>query len=271
MRYKEMTMKYELITPKKAEELLKTNTNNRKISQGAVFAYEQDILNGDWTERTGEAISIDYNGVLRDGQHRLTAIVNTGKSVHSWVCRGVDPDGVYDYNRKRSSADQMSIMRTDYEGVYKNPKYLSVATFLIWKKQGRRRTVTPKELIKFTDENKEILDGFFLNIPQTSIPKISITVVWIGLFSAYMSGVKLKDLLDFYDVLTSGMSTTPEEFPIIAYRNYLKDYSGRVTPTDAEIARCQYAIKKYLTGSCTKRTFAPNALIYPYPLQDSEV
>lgn len=262
-----MTMNYEFITPKRAAELLETNHSNRKLSRGTVEAYSQDIIAGNWDETVGSAISIDEKGILRDGQHRLTAIVKTGKGIHSWICYGVSSDGIYDNNRKRSNVDQIAIMRADFEGIYKNPKYVSVARAIIAHnaKGTNRRTTTPKELIDFTVNHKDELDGFFLEIPQTTSPKISIAVVWLALFMAYMDGVKISDILHFYDVLCSGMSTKQEEFPIIAYRNYLKEFKGYVSPTITEIGRCQYAIKKYLTGSCTRRTLSPKELIYPFP------
>lgn len=261
-----MQMTYELITPEIAEEMLEhNNLENRKISRGTVEAYVQDMLAGNWDESIGVAISIDDNGILRDGQHRLAAIVESGMSIHTWVCRGVSPDGIYDNNRKRSNSDQITIMRSDYDAVYKSTRYISVARAIIGYNGGNaRRVVTPKEIINFTDAHKTVLDEFFLNIPQGSVPKISLAVVHLSLFMAYVDGVDLTDILDFYEVLCTGMSTTPEEFPIISYRNYLKD--SPTTPViNPEICRCQYALKKYLSKSCTKRTMAPKDFIYPFP------
>lgn len=266
-----MTMNYEFITPEMASDLLETNTENRRISPGTVQAYMQDILAGNWDETVGTAISIDENGILRDGQHRLAAIVQAGVGIHTWVCRNVSSDGIYDNNRKRSNADQISIMRADFDNVYKSTRYISVARAIIGNLtvHSNRRTVTPKEIIDFTEKHKEDLDGFFLNMPQSSVPKISLATVHLALFMAYMSGVEMSDILDFYDVLCTGMSTTPEEFPIIAYRNYLKDTQG-VNTIHTEINRCQYALKKYLTKSCVKRTMAPKELIYPFPYTKEE-
>ena len=257
----DMTMTYELITPEMAAYLLETNTENRKLSRGTVEAYANDIAAGNWDESVGVAISIDKNGVLRDGQHRLAAIVQAGIGIHTWVCRNVASDGIYDNNRKRSNADQISIMRADFDNVYKSTRYISAARALI--AHGDRRTVTPKEIIDFTEKNKKDLDGFFLNIPQTTVAKISLAVVHLALFNAYMSGVEIDSILDFYDILCSGMSTRPEEHPIIAYRNYLLNNTSIMVLGD--IGRCQYALKKYLTGSCTRKSVSPKELIYPFP------
>lgn len=265
----QMTMTYEFISPEMAAYLLETNSENRKLSEGTVRAYVNDILADNWDETVGVAISIDANGVLRDGQHRCAAIARAGKGIHTWVCRGVSRDGIYDNNRKRSNTDQISIMRPDFDNVYKTTRYVSIARAIIRHNDDRgynRRTVTPREIIDFTETHKDDLDGFFLNIPQGTIAKISLAVVHLSLFMAYMDGVGIEDILSFYDILCSGMSTMPEEFPIIAYRNYLKDCAPGET-TIREIGRCQYALKKYLTGSCTKRTISPKELIYPFPYE----
>ena len=227
-----MTMTYEFITPEEASNLLETNTNeNRKISKGTVQAYS-----GNWDENIGVAISIDENGVLRDGQHRLSAIVEAGVGIHTWVCRNVSKDGIYDNNRKRSTSDQVMIMRSDFDNVYKSTRYISVARVLIV--GFYRRTVTPKEIIDFTEKHKEDLDGYFLNVPQTTVPKISLASVHAAMFMAYMDGVDISEIIDFYDILCTGMSTKAEEFPII---------------------------------SCTKRTLAPKDLIYPFPWELKEI
>ena len=163
MNNTKMTMSYELITPEIANSLLETNTENRKISKGTVEAYANDMLAGNWDETVGVAISIDESGILRDGQHRLSAIVESGVAIHMWVCRNVSSDGIYDNNRKRSNADQIMILRSDFDNVYKSTRYISVARALIVQEKNPligRRTVTPKEIIDFTEEHKEDLDGF---------------------------------------------------------------------------------------------------------------
>ena len=262
-----MTMNFELITPIIANRFLATNTNNRNISRKTVEAYAQDLLAGNWDESVGSAISIDENGILRDGQHRLTAIVETGVSVWMWVCRGVSSNGIYDNNRKRSSEDQVNILKPELEKVYKQQKYITVAKLII--NGFSRRPVTPKEIVDFTEKHKDELDGFFTRFPQHGTPKISITAVRLALYMAYANGVSMNKILDFYKVLCSGMSTKQEEFPIIAYRNYLKDSQG-IYPIIPEVARCQYALKKYLTGSCIKRTVAPDKLLWPLPYQNTK-
>ena len=96
-------MKVETITPEKAAEYLKANTNNyRKLSRSIVARYADDIKKGKW-ELNGEPICFDETGMLKDGQHRLAAIVVAKKSAKMAVVRGVSRDvTIYNLGAKRT-------------------------------------------------------------------------------------------------------------------------------------------------------------------------
>lgn len=265
-----MTMSYEFITPEIAKalwEFTKSHSGyiNRRISWKSVDVYASEILNKNWTEETGDCISLDSNGLIRNGQHRILAIIKANVGIWCWVCRGVATDGIYDFNRKRSATDQLTISRSDFDAVYKTTRYVSVARAIIGHASGNiSRKATPKEVIQFTDAHKTDLDKFFLKMPQSTLSKVSVAPVHLALFMAFMGGVDIEKILSFYNILCFGMSTDPEEFPVIAYRNYLKD-AQKIQMTEGDLGRCQYALKKYLTKSCTKRTMVPKELIWPFP------
>ena len=87
-----VTMEIERITPAKAASYLKTNLNNyRKISRATVRHYAEDMKSGRW-EMNGEAIVFDENGMLKNGQHRLAAVVLANVPVEMTVIRGVKED-----------------------------------------------------------------------------------------------------------------------------------------------------------------------------------
>lgn len=263
-----MTMNYELVTPKKASIWLKTTQNNRSVSDSTVIAYANDMKNENWDSMTGTAISIDDEGVLRDGQHRLSAIVRSGKSVWMWVCRGVDPNGVYDLHRKRSLPDQTKIIRPDLETVYSNKRTQALVKALITRIGTQRRIVSPAEYFDYVDRHKQQLDDFLSKVSLSrSASKVVSLPVYFGLYLAYMNGEKLEDVASFYDIMVTGMSDSQIAYPVIAYRNYLLDCDmvaeARLNVTT--VSRCQYALKKYLTCSCTKRSKSLDKLIWEQP------
>ena len=99
--YKNETIKMELMTPEKAERLLKSNFNNRKINRKNVLKYKNAILNNEYNT-TGDCILIDKYGNLLNGQHRLTAIAEAGKPVKVDIKYGVNPDVKYIQNTGRA-------------------------------------------------------------------------------------------------------------------------------------------------------------------------
>lgn len=82
----------ETITPEKAREYLRANTKNprgQNVRMARVKQYARDMVNGMW-ELNGEAIVFDDHGVLKNGAHRLAAVVLANRPVEMVVIRGVD-------------------------------------------------------------------------------------------------------------------------------------------------------------------------------------
>lgn len=99
-----------LITPAQAEEWLKLNTVNRRLSKTTVAAYVRDMQAGNWW-LSGDPIRFDEEGRLTDGQHRLTACKQSGVSFRSVVIHNL-PSGVIrvlDHGRGRTVADNLYI------------------------------------------------------------------------------------------------------------------------------------------------------------------
>jgi len=97
---------WELITPEVAEELLKHNVNNRNPRHLRIDKYARIMDLGDWA-MTGQPIIIGSDGTVMDGQHRLMAVIQTGRSVWLLVVRGVDPSlmPMIDRGAPRSGTD----------------------------------------------------------------------------------------------------------------------------------------------------------------------
>lgn len=79
----------EQITPAKAAQLLAMNISNRSVRKAVVARYAQDMANGLW-HFNGAPILIGKDGTLYDGQHRLMAIVESGRAQQMVVMYGVD-------------------------------------------------------------------------------------------------------------------------------------------------------------------------------------
>lgn len=106
-----ITVALEIITPETAALYLATQVRNRKIRPRHVATLKRDITRGDW-QLTAAAIVFDANGALIDGQHRLTAIRESGNNwVPLFVFRGFPPaaQDAMDIGAIRSVAEQLGM------------------------------------------------------------------------------------------------------------------------------------------------------------------
>jgi len=83
---------------------------NRNVNPATVARYARRMSAGGW-RLTGEAIKFGESGRLLDGQHRLTAIFESGHTVRILVVRGVEDaaQDVMDTNRLRRAGDVLAI------------------------------------------------------------------------------------------------------------------------------------------------------------------
>lgn len=104
-----LTAQLVVITPEVAAKwLAKIGKKQRTKKSTHLQSIVVDILGGRW-KLNGETIIFDRAGRLIDGQHRLTAVVQTGTPVVTIVIRGVDPDAYpsIDIVAKRTGADSL--------------------------------------------------------------------------------------------------------------------------------------------------------------------
>ena len=98
------------MTPELAASLLERNTRNRNPKKGHVENLAHQMAEGLWKEN-GEAIIVDKNGDLSDGQHRLKACLLSGKSFRVVLVQGVEPTvmDTIDTGSNRSLKDMLQL------------------------------------------------------------------------------------------------------------------------------------------------------------------
>lgn len=101
-----------MMTPELAQQWLNKNPDiNRKLNRHTVNRYKNDILRGEWIPGNGSIITIDINGGLQNGQHRLNAIVETGRSIPMFLMRNVPADAIHvtDTGKNRSVGESVQV------------------------------------------------------------------------------------------------------------------------------------------------------------------
>ncbi len=89
-----ISSKVERITPEVAQKILEESKDirNRNVSDSHVAWLAAQMKSNKWM-LNGEAIILDDEDQLIDGQHRLWAVINSGVTIESLVVRGADRKG----------------------------------------------------------------------------------------------------------------------------------------------------------------------------------
>jgi len=164
------------ILPETAKHILnKHNKNNRNLNKVHVDSIARDITNGNWHGHIGDELTIDKNGNVINGQHRLSGIVKAGKEVQAVIQFGSPPalGGLIDRGRQKTHADELYI-----KGQKKNATELASLTNIalamtnnqyrpqVWINNNK---ASPIELSMFRTENeKELKDSlaFTMSMPH---------------------------------------------------------------------------------------------------------
>lgn len=126
------TISHEYMTRSKALQLINRNFGNqRKVNNGWVKVLASDMENGNWDENAVNPIKITKDGVLIDGQHRLLAMLESGKCLWFWVARGCDES-------EFMHTDEAQPRRVNQfvDGKFANER-CSIARIAIWLSRGR--------------------------------------------------------------------------------------------------------------------------------------
>jgi hypothetical protein len=115
----------EIITPKLAREWLDNAAVNRSVKQRAVERIAHDIRLARWEPENGATIVFDQDNRLRDGQHRLLAIIAAGLPVKALVVRGSSQYAAIDLVIARNLADDLAM-----EGVRHATQIASIALWM---------------------------------------------------------------------------------------------------------------------------------------------
>lgn len=143
-------------TPELAEYILaKLNPKNRKTKPAKIKKYADDMLAGSFS-LTGDTIKFGTDGLLKDGQNRLAAVVRSGVSLSTHTVFGIEPllfDRM-DIGKNRTGADVLHIAGVKYA----NHVAAAVRWLLIFNSNNpsdRGAQFSNEELLKAYRENSD--------------------------------------------------------------------------------------------------------------------
>lgn len=250
------------ITPENAAQFLLKNKSNRRISRHTVNCYAKDMKAGRW-RRNGEAIVFDSDGYLRNGQHRLSAIVESGVSVTILVIWGVPPEecDIYDRGRIRSTLDSVILSeRVDERLRYSN--VIGAVKLLALEATGRMRCSdfeVEDFILKYTDEFIQAREATNNTHKKGKLNTCS-SLYLAAYFTAIRNGVSQDTLKKFSEIFVSGIMEKSSQSSAIVLRNDI--YEGRINTMGGSSDRVrvlymiQKAIADFNAGIPRKKTYS---------------
>lgn len=209
------------LTPILARLLLEKNEQNRPVSSVALGRFKRDISEGRW-QFNGEPIILSKDGLLNDGQHRCTAVGETGKSIRIVMVFGAPRES-------RMTLDQ-GVMRTvgHYLGMqgFTDPNRVAAVAGMVWQQREYQlvgmhadKRPTKSQVLLAATHYKGISDSVRFCARQGAGSLTSISLLGFVHFSiAHVAGRQPADA--FMDKLLKGNDLGAGD-PILAARNRL--------------------------------------------------
>lgn len=206
-----------LITPELASKILQKNSKNRKLRMSEAAGWGKIIRGGLW-RYTHQGVAIDSDGVLQDGQHRLTGIVLADIACEMQVSIGMPPENfnAIDTGLKRNFGDVVTTL-----GIKGGSRVGSIARILIvydeiperlWTSKVYNTEVSQYVTQPFDDKRSygEVMHeaGSLAQFHWKSY-RINATSVGAGIFLLWRHvGADNPKVVDFLDGLRTGANLT---------------------------------------------------------------
>jgi len=148
------------MTKELAKDYLSRNVENRKVKTTTLNFYKNQMSSGNWKEN-GEPIIIDVNGVIKDGQHRLLAVLETGFSYTVPVISGIDCNvmDTIDTGTNRSASDVLELEGFKYSTLIASLSKMALGEKIVmFAKSSHNANISNADVLKFAQNKKHYLE-----------------------------------------------------------------------------------------------------------------
>jgi hypothetical protein len=219
----------EMVSPEQATRWLgdDINSRNRRMNPIRVQQLAGAMRRGEW-KLNGDPIRFTPTGTLLDGQHRLSAIAESGQTVPVFVVRGIDADAqiTMDRGTRRTLSHHLQLLGE------RQVNHLAATLNLAWQwDQGVRRTLgqgyerpSYEQAYAYLQDNPGIRDSVD---EGTRVKDKRITTKTTGSVAHWIL-VRLDhdDTSAFFDRLCSGTAKV-EDDPVFRLRETLRELHAR--------------------------------------------
>lgn len=248
------------VTPQLAEQYLQHNTRNRNISKLKVKQLIDDIEHDRW-DLHHQGIGFYEDGVLADGQTRLTAILAAGKAVPMMVTWNLPKEAGSSIDRHRPRSDADSIRIGGLSG-WIGKDQVSLVKMIAAAHQKNTPTYSAKHLADLGEYIKHPVQ--FALMAFTSRKRhitTSPVMAAVAIASTHVDPVRL---VEFADVLVHGVPNTMDDVAAIRLREQLITEQGRggQTARRETLHKTMRAIKAFVKKEQIRKLYTPHEMLY---------
>lgn len=245
---------FETVTPERAAELLSKNDNNRNVSKKTVDKYASIMKAGGW-EENGETICVAKDGTLKNGQHRLLAVIKANVPIKMLVAYDVE-NFVHEYDRGRGRGLPNILQMEGYPPSVYNTSFIGGITFILQKAINRFPSDDEvKYAIRMFGDICTEVKYLICNGANKPICKNGGCAA-ATLVSLYY-GTREDDLEKFFKVANSGFSNSKIQSSAIVLRNYLLDHDCNTWTLKRDLyLTALYAIQDFKNGVPRQKSYS---------------
>ena len=252
------------VTPSLAEEWLKSNSFNRKISKATVRRYADDMKAGNWN-LNHQGIAFDNDGVLVDGQHRLVAVIESGETIKMMVTWGSERTGI-DELRPRSAYD---VIRFGNLSDWVTPRHIQTANQMQRNNaedNSARKIFSTTDQLAFAEKHRDAIcfaESLFLTHTRglsTSLARATIATAYYHYDHELLS--------DFVKMLYSGVVSSPSQSSVVRAREMLLDKKSQASTGERirTVKRLARAIDAFCNNQPLSKLIEPSVM--PFRLEE---
>ena len=270
-----ITAQFELVNQSRASIWLETQNNmNRGKRRSQELILTEDMADNQW-EDNGEPITFDWNGELVNGQHRLTAVRDSGAEQEFLIVRGVDPKvrSTIDANSRRRFADDLT-MNGEKQAVLREALLRSITQ---WDRTGGLAHIDWRPSRRFLTTRYPIYQDQMtttLEVTQRwrgAWPGNKVAMAFTWWLLTQRMGYDQKVVNRFMSILAIG-SQDPVDARVVTMRQRIArpvavTSGGHVVHmhTSVEVYWLIQAWNRWITGSQANFVTPANGIMNPYP------
>ena len=265
-------LSFEEIGPEKALEYLGTSPGNRNLAKQNILTFVSEIQNTRWFAGN-DALVFDTNGKLRNGHHRLNAVVTSGKPAIFIVRRNVPEEEVivFDTGKKRTLVDATAF-DSNIGPVSKEDSQIA-NSMLTEGYRKRSKSFANQELANYISLSREAID-FAKKCFYKKVSRITVAPVLAVFARAFATADKEKLLYAANFLMNGGhgIEMLPGTGSLQSLRDFLLRHAATSGPTRLEVyAKTENMLYCFLQGINRTNVTEAKSELFPFMEEEAQI